>query len=93
MTQEEHKAIDFSHMTVNFRWILPIMLGGYIVAWGINENWKNQRFDNLQNGQKQVWESLGRIDSKIDSVRDKEQADFNYVLMHYVAPSNARTNQ
>ena len=55
---EHKKNVDFSHITVNFRWILPIMIGGYIVAWTVNTNWQNQRFDKLEAGQGKVWQTL-----------------------------------
>lgn len=84
---DEQKNFDFSHITVNFRWILPILFAGYVIAWSINENWKNQRFDNLQTGQEKTWGAIKTIDSKIDAVKDKEAADFVYVLQHYVAPT------
>ena len=87
MSPAEQKY-DLNHMTVNFRWVLPIMFGGYLVAWGIQQNWQNQRFDNLQKGQDQTSEQVKSIYSKIDGLQTKEASDFDYVLQHYVPMQN-----
>jgi hypothetical protein len=79
----EQRKIMFDNITINFRWILPVMMTGYIIAWGINENWKNQRFDNLQNGQEKVWVKISSVEDKMDSLKDKEERDYEYVLQHY----------
>ena len=80
--QSQPNKTDFNHITVNFRWVLPIMMGGYIVAWSVQQNWQNQKFDNLQKGQESTWAEIKQIDTKIDSVQEKEVADFEYVLQH-----------
>ena len=83
MSPAEQKY-DLNHMTVNFRWVLPIMFAGYIAAWSINQNWMNQRFDNLQQGQANTSEQIKSVYGKIDSLQTKEANDFEYVLQHYV---------
>lgn len=84
VSPEQKRQFDLSHATVNFRWILPIMLGGYIVAWSIQQNWQNQRFDNLQKGQDAATEQIRFVYGKIDLLQAKEVNDFDYVLQHFV---------
>jgi hypothetical protein len=42
------------------------MMGGYIAAWGINTNWQNQRFDNLQSGQDKIWNQLSTDRNRVE---------------------------
>ena len=82
---EERRAdhqIDFKQIKMVF-WIMCLCFGGYVAAWGINENWKNQRFDNLALGQEKTWAKISTIDAKIDTVKDKETADYEYLLQHF----------
>ena len=47
----EHRktGFDFEKITVSFRLLLPVMLTGYIVAWGLNTNWQNEVQSNSFN--------------------------------------------
>ena len=67
MTDSQSK-VDLEHITVKFRWILPIMFAGYVIAWGINENWKNQRFDKLESSQEKTWTVIGDYQKRLNCI-------------------------
>ena len=79
---EQKQMIDMGQLK-SFAWIATLMFAGYIAAWGINQNWMNQRFDTLQSGEEKEWAKISSVETKLDGVQAKEVADYVYLLQNY----------
>lgn len=81
MTEHKPKAFDFNNITVSFRFVLPIMLGGYFIAYNHDRDIQQQQFSEVKisivdmkaentNAHQKLWEALTTYQSK-------ENKDFN----------------
>lgn len=72
MTEHKAKSFDFTNLTVNFRWVLPIMLGGYFVAYNHDREIQQQQFSDIKNTQQLNFTDLKQTQDKIWNTISKE---------------------
>lgn len=66
MMERKEKVINFDNITVHFRWVLPIMLGGYILAYHNDIQWQKERFDDIKQSQQKMWDRVDHLDAKTE---------------------------
>lgn len=75
--ENKSKQFNFNDITVGFRWVLPIMLGGYFVAYNHDREIQQQQFadikaiqsehfDEIKSSQDKIWNSLNSSNVRND---------------------------
>lgn len=72
MTEPKKKTFSLNDITINFRWVLPIMLGGYFIAYNHDREIQQQQFKDIKGSQDKIWNVL-------DSSNQRTEDRFAYV--------------
>lgn len=60
------KKVIFEDMTVHFRWVLPIMLAGYMYAYHRDVQWQKDNFNELKETQADIKRALSKAEIRSD---------------------------
>jgi hypothetical protein len=71
MTPEHKPKFDLSNLTVNFRWLLPVMGMVYFYAYQGDMHAIKDSISDLKTGQDKEWSALASSKSKIDCVQNQ----------------------
>lgn len=78
---EKPKGLDLSNISVNFRWLLPVMGLAYFYAYqgdihSIKDSISDARVQqakdvvSLEDGQSKIWQAIASNKSRIDCIQD-----------------------
>lgn len=93
MTEGKQKQFNFNDITVSFRWVLPIMLGGYLFAYNHDREIQQQQFADIKSNQTDHFmllkESQDKIWGVISTNTKKTDDRFAYVYQQCCAGAKA----
>ena len=82
--KKEPKNFNLENLALPMRLILPIMFGIFFYAYSGDQNRTHQDFSDVKDAQAKTWTAIQTVNTKIDSVKDKEISDYENILQHAV---------
>ena len=67
----ERAKQTFEGLTVSFRFILPILFGGYLLMYNHDREITEQQFQDIKVGQEKIWTSVSLDKNKIDCIQSQ----------------------
>ena len=67
----ERAKQTFEGLTVSFRFILPVLFGGYLLMYNHDREITQQQFQDVKTGQEKIWSVMSNYNNRIDCLQNQ----------------------